>query len=671
MKRFITYATIFIFIFALSLGFHVGIVAGAENEITIESITKVNASGASVAYDGDYSRDVTINYSFLSANSFYVKVYKKEGATFNEVGVSATKSVVDGKGTYLVVDSGELRLDCIALDIEGDEIGSLSVQVKSDVVAPLAPSLDVDGAFLESHAEAFNVSYIINYDEISGVDFTRSTYNFKDTEGNEIIEETLVKEGYDKALVRGINQNGTLTFTIYDNAGNFVVISKNYNLHYYVDSTAPNIVVTPSVGYSPNVMVTLSWPQGVNHKYYKIIANGIEQARTPYTVPLSITQEGTVEIRAYYYENGEETYVSKTIDNVDNTPPNSKSIAESIGMKVDLTSNSPATLSLRVLDGKSGVKRVYLKNFGTEFAFSGLNTYSLDVTSRLGLNVTIVAEDFAGNKVEYNYPLNGYDKEKIVYYSNTFKTLEQEAYDAVAWSNLMNEYSRLSNLLSSASSTSGDINAYAKALDNAISGKHEVRVAIVDVIDGLINDFKAEIGVNNSSVKKGGKIDMSVKKIDVNEGELNEKISVGAAIAKFPAYQGYGFNLSLTDREGNAVVLHNQMSVSLTIPGANKLAKVYCEKDGILLQLSSTIENNVLTFQTESQGNFYLIVETDVPKEQVKGLTIGGKFYPMNLLLITGGIMLGAMVLVGIITPIIYKVVKNRKNSRKKFDYLR
>jgi len=113
------------------------------------------------------------------------------------------------------------------------------------------------------------------------------------------------------------------------------------------------------------------------------------------------------------------------------------------------------------------------------------------------------------------------------------------------------------------------------------------------------------------------------------------------------------------------------MSVSLTIPGANKLAKIYCEKDGILLQLSSTIENNVLTFQTESQGNFYLIVETDVPKEQVKGLTIGGKFYPMNLLLITGGIMLGAMVLVGIITPIIYKVVKNRKNSRKKFDYLR
>ena len=157
----------------------------------------------------------------------------------------------------------------------------------------------------------------------------------------------------------------------------------------------------------------------------------------------------------------------------------------------------------------------------------------------------------------------------------------------------------------------------------------------------------------------------------MSEAEFNEKISVGATIAKFPAYQGYGFNLSLTDREGSAVTLHNQMSVSLTIPGANKLAKVYYEKDGVLIQLSSIIENNVLTFQTESYGNFYLIVETDMPKELGKGLTIGGKFYPMNLLLITGGIMLGAMVLVGVLTPIIYKVAKNKKNSRKKFDYLR
>ena len=671
MKKFVTYITIFIFVFALCLGLSSSVIASAENEISVESVTKLDASGAVVLYDGEYSRNVTINYAFLTASSYNVKVYKKVGATFDEIRVSTIQNVVDGKGAYAVIDDGELRIDCFAFDVDGDTVGTLSLQVKSDVTAPASPTIDADGAFNTSHSESFNVAYLINYDELSGVDFTRSTYNFKDEDGNVIIEETLVKEGYDKSLVRGIGQNGVLTFTVYDNAGNFVVASKNYNLHYYVDSTAPTIAVTPSVGYSPNVMVTLSWPQGVTHKYYKIILNGIEQARAPYTVPFSITQEGAIEIRAYYYKDGEETYVSKFIDNVDKTPPNANTIKESIGVKVDLTSTSPVTLSLRVLDGKSGIKRVYLKNFGTEFSNVESNIYSLDVTSRLGLSVIIVVEDNAGNKTEYNYPLNGYAKETINYYANAFSNLEEEAYDEVAWRNLLDEYNKLSNLLSSASSTAGDISAYSKSVDSAISGKHEVKVTVVDAIDGLINDFKAELAVNGSNVKKGGKINVAVNKIDVSEAEFNEKISVGATIAKFPAYQGYGFNLSLTDREGSAVTLHNQMSVSLTIPGANKLAKVYYEKDGILIQLSSIIENNVLTFQTESYGNFYLIVETDMPKELGKGLTIGGKFYPMNLLLITGGIMLGAMVLVGILTPIIYKVVKNKKNSRKKFDYLR
>ena len=671
MKKLIAYVTIFIFVFALCLGLSSSLVVSAENEISIESITKVNSEGAVVAYDGEYSRGITVNYVFLSAESFGIKVYKKEGVTFNEMPNSTTKDVVDGKGSYLVSDDGELRIDCIAYDGNGDEIGSLSVQVRSDVTAPVAPTIDVDGVFDASHSESFNVAYVINYDELSGVDFTRSTYTFKDELGNDIIEETLVSEGYDKTLIRGIGQNGVLTFTVYDKAGNFVVASKNYNLHYYVDSTAPTISVTPSVGYSPNVMVTLSWPQGVTHKYYKIIASGVEQARTPYTVPFSITQEGSVEIRAYYYENGEETYVSKFIDNVDKNPPNEKTIEESIGIKVDLTSASPVILSFKGIDGKSGMKRAYLKNFGTEFVNEEGNIYALDVTSRLGFSITIVAEDNAGNKTEFDYTLNGYDKETIIYYANAFKELEELAYDEVAWSNLINAYNLLSNLLSSASSTSGDVSAYAQAVDNAIAGKHEIKMDLVDVIDGLSNDFKAEIGVGESSVRKGGKINVSIKKVDVSEGEFNEKISVGATIAKFPAYQGYGFNLSLTDMDGNAITLYNQMSVSLTIPGVNKLAKVYCENNGVLLQLSSTIENNVLTFQTENYGNFYLIVETDMPKEQGKGLTIGGKFYPMNLLLITGGIMLGSMVLVGILTPIIYKVVKNKKSSRKKFDYLR
>ena len=50
---------------------------------------------------------------------------------------------------------------------------------------------------------------------------------------------------------------------------------------------------------------------------------------------------------------------------------------------------------------------------------------------------------------------------------------------------------------------------------------------------------------------------------------------------------------------------------------------------------------------------------------------IGDKFYSLELLLITGGIILGAIILVGVLTPLIYKIVKDKKLGRKKFNYLK
>ena len=669
MKKIGFIITILMFTLMVSLLISMGTVAFAENEVTISHITKISADGEVVEYNNAYSRDVTINYTFETASAFYVNVYEFNGG-IAPIRTSEKILVVDKKGSYTVIDDGELRVDCIALDENDEELASISVVIRSDVSAPEVPSIDIDGVLQVSHSEPFSVLYVVNSDALSGVDFTRSTYCFKDVEGN-VVKEGIVTSDISKASISDINQNGTLIFTIYDKAGNFVVTERKYDQYYYVSSGAPAIVVTPSSGYSPNVMVSLSWPLGVSSKYYKLIVNGREQSRTAYTAPFSITQEGTVEIRAYYYEEGEQTFVSKTITNVDKTPPTSSSIAETIRVKVDLTSSSPIVLSLTPNDAKSGVKRVYLKNFGTEFTKNDVTSFSLDVTARLGTNVVIVAEDNAGNVTEYNYPLNGYDKEKINYYNSAFNNLNEDAYDTVAWSELLNAYSRLSNLLSHPDSSSGDISSYSKAVDRAIEGKHEVKVTLVESIDGLINDFSAEVASGATDVKKGGKLNLAVNKIATNEGELNEKISVGGTIAKFPSYEGYGFNLVLTDRENKAVTIYNQMSVSLTIPGVNKLAKVYYEKDGVLVQLSSSISNNVLTFQTENYGNFYLIVETDIPVDPGKGLMIGDKFYPLNLLLITGGIILGAMLLVGILTPVIYKLIKNKKTAGKKFNYLK
>ncbi len=671
MKKigFIIFVLLYMMLVTLLIG--VGGLALAENEITIASIVKTNANGEIIPYDSEYSRDVTLNYEFKTAYSYVVKVYKNNGLTYDLIRTSDSRLVKEGKGMYAVLDDGDLRIDCIANNNQGNEIASISQMIKSDITAPTSPTIDTDGAFDKAHSENFSIGYIINYDNLSGVDFSRSTYCIKDLDGNAIVEDSLVASGYNKALINGINQNCKVVFTIYDNAGNFVVAEKRYNLHYYVNSTAPTISISPQTGYSPNVMVTLTWPMGVSYKYYKIIVNGTERARAIYTTPFSIVDEGLVEIRAYYFENDSMTYVSKTINNVDKTPPTDSSIAETVRVKVDLTSDKPVVLSVAPNDGRSGIKRVYLKNFGIDFELGNINIYSVDVTSRLGTNVGFVVEDNAGNVTEYNYPLNGFDKEKIEYYSNAFKQLNPNAYDAVAWEELLNAYNRLSNLLSSQDSSSGDISKYSKAVDSAIEGKNEVRVTLVDVIDGLINDFSATVPVNGTNVKKGGRLNLAVNKLDVSEEVFNEKIQIGATVAKFPSYDSYGFNLALTDNEDQAVTIYNTMYVSLTIPGAGKLAKIFQEKDGVLVQLSTTLENNVLTFQTEQDGDFYLIVETDMPKEQGKGLMIGGKFFPLKVLLIAGGIILGAMLLTGGLTPLIYKLVKDKKRSRNKFDYFR
>ncbi|MBQ9114967.1 MAG: hypothetical protein IJY07_03425, partial [Clostridia bacterium] len=655
----------------LTVSMFSSVVANASTEIVVDSITKINADGEVINYDDTYSRDITINYTFTTATRYVIRVYTKDGGAYQYIRATTNQNVIEGKGKNTVIDEGELRIDCVAKDSTSAEIATISTFVKSDVTAPTKPTIDPDGVLEQIHSEPFSVAYIVGYDNLSGVDFTRSTYRFESLDGEVIISDTKVNAGYDKALIGGINQNGKIIFTIYDNAGNFIIAEESYTLYYFVDSTAPTITVTPDDEYSRNVMVSISWPIGVNYCAYRLVVNTSELAKKTYTAPFSIEEEGSVEVRAYYFSDGVETYVSKVINNIDRTPPVASTMEESVRTKVDLMSNTPVTLSLRAKDAESGIKRVDLKSYGYEFSLTDINIYSIDVTPWLGTNIILVAEDVAGNKTEFSYPLTGFDKNKIQQYSEAFLSLDQSTYDSYGWQEVINAYNRLSNLMGSQDSSSGTIAQYSKELDDAIAGNHQVKVTVSEMIDGLLNDFKAEIEVGATSVKRGGKLNLNVKKIDVSEAEFNEKMTIAATIAKFPAYNGYGFNLSLTGADGSAVTVLNRYTVSLTIPDSTKLAKVYYENNGILTQLSSTINNGVITFSVEGDGNFYFIVEKEPVVEQGKGLMIGDKFYSLELLLITGGIILGAIILVGVLTPLIYKIVKDKKLGRKKFNYLK
>ena len=303
MKRISVLISIFTLVMLVTAFMAVGVVSYAGEEISVVSITKVNANGEVVSYDGEYSRDITINYNFNNAESFVIKTYVKESGSFVYSRTSDVISVVDGNGSYKVLDEGEVKVECIAKDIAGFEIETISSIVLSDVTKPSEPLIDIDGAMDDTHSTAFSVSYQIGYDGLSGVDFSLSTFTFEDADGN-VIKQGPLTSNYDKALIGGINQNGTLILTVYDKAGNFVVVKKVYDKHYYVNSVAPTITVSPENVYSKNVMVTINWPIGVNYKYYKLVRQGEEGVKKTYTAPFSIDFEENVEVRAYYYDDG-------------------------------------------------------------------------------------------------------------------------------------------------------------------------------------------------------------------------------------------------------------------------------------------------------------------------------------------------------------------------------
>lgn len=684
MKKVGLIISIFICVFILStLVCGLGLIAHAEDEISLDNMTAVNYKGETIAYNGSsYARDITLNYSFQSAHYYLINVYVKEGASYNLYLTTFKETVVDGKGSYLVNVDGDLMIECVAKNYSEFTIATLSTFILSDVTAPTAPALDADGVMDVAHSAPFSVSYSIAYDNLSGVDFARSFYRYENEEGEAVINNTYLNEsiGYNQSSISDIACNGTLTLTVFDKAGNFVVVNKSYNKHLNVDSSAPRITLSPESGYSQNVMVTITWPEGVSNRYYRLITPQAVGNKRTYTAPFGVTTEdwegglvaeGEVIVRAYYYKDGKETYVDKEITNVDTTPPPVSTVKESIRLTVDLTSDTPAVLSLRAVDAKSGIKKVYLKHFGTEFTLKDRNTYYLDVTNRLGSTVYVVLEDYASNRSEYTYTLTGFDKDRINFYSQKFKSIDPAEYDQFGYNELLIQYERLSNLLSSSSSLSSDILSYSQALDDAILGKYNVSFKLLSTIGGFAADFKFDVPVGATSILKGGRLYFEGSKIDLPQNKLDENVSVVGTISKYRNYDAYPFTLQVKDVNGTILNLQREIKVTLTLPGRDRIAKVYYEENGVITQLSSEINNGQITFITKGTGNFYLIVDKKVEEDKGPGLIIGGLFFPQNVLLIAGGIILGSLILVGVITPIIVKLIKNKKSGKNAFRYFR
>ncbi len=437
--------------------------------------------------------------------------------------------------------------------------------------------------------------------------------------------------------------------------------------------SAPQIIVDESDAWRSSVRVEIVWDesQPESERYYAV---GVESKdaftgiQKKYTMPFDVTDEDVC-VRAYYKDaDGRSTYVRKEIKNVDKMPPNAATMEESALLTVDLRSESPFFLKIVLRDDRSGIARGYLEEYGDELTKQtdgGANMYGVDVTPYLGMKVTVVAVDNAGNRSTYGVSLGGFEEDIIRRYSQKYASLDLDEYSDDGRAAIDEAFDRLSRELTARSTDNSTALALAREVDNAIVGKITVTKVVTEKPDNdMILDFGVNADITSVDVKKGENLTLSVGKSTIAGSDAVKNALVNAS--GYKSNKVYAFALSLKNGSED-VALKSKIPVTVSIPSAVFPVQVYAvTADGAINQLSCTIDESAgtVTFYVDSFGDFAMIGITPYVAERGKGIEIDGKFYSLKLILTAVGIVVGVSVGGGVITFIVLNIVKKKKQRR-------
>lgn len=438
-------------------------------------------------------------------------------------------------------------------------------------------------------------------------------------------------------------------------------------------STAPTISVDNETGWVKSVMVTIDYDESSpqSRRYYavgKMVGETFTGTKKLYTVPFSVDTEGDVYIRAYYYDSENiEYYVEKKISNIDKTAP----LCGTTEVTVDLTKEATLFLTVNLSDALSGVKTAYI-DLATQIplevqAEAGGRTYGADVTRILGRDVQLVVEDYAGNRISQPVSLvfGQYYEDVIRKYRAKYSAIDFDEYTEVGINQINQTFSRLSFELTARRTVNADNTqtvALTQEADSAIEGALKTTTKIESKPEnGMFLDFKASVIAGRVLMKKGDTLNVTVKK-SVFENDTAIAEALGNA-SEYAHYGVYAFNLDFSSAEGEQITL-NLLPVTVSIPNDRFPIQVYSiSADGTITRLQSTINEDdmTVTFYVDEGGDFAIIGVEPYTPERGKGLTIGDKFYSLELILTAVGIIVGVALLSGVITFTILKL-RSRKS---------
>jgi hypothetical protein len=649
------------------------VVTYAASALVIEEVTHLNSEGERKAYAYtpsipiallSYGRNIIITLTRTNVAQTSVKfVISKNvmGGNYEAVGVYI-REFENAKASIEISLSGLLKISCIAINAVGTETplaNQTDIIVRSDTTPPPEPTVDVS-VFEQFNQQAINVEFCINPD-IDGIGIAyneKSLYRYEDEFGNVVFLKYLTALNMQSSWIADIDCNGKLVFELYDLVGNHSTYFYNYVKHGQIETAPPIITISPDSGYARAISVAISWGEDYDNsteaiKEYSYITPVGSVIFQQYSSPFEITQEGRITIRAYYYSNGQKLYVEKIVDSIDRTPPDLATIADSITIYCDLMSVLPIFLTVRATDIKSGIKRVYLGT-GEDLSRTSDNMYMTDIFGMR--NITIKADDHAGNTVEYSiYNLN-YNYEVISEYSDRFATLDSNDYTQTGWIAVQNTYNALSRYLVDKTAQTGYIQQLRTELNDAINGVSKIVTRIaqdgVSEIPGIIFfEFNADT-FNMKLGTEGRVIIGNAKILDSEKNSIKEKL-LSDDIKDRPHTSS--FNIRFEDLNGESINVIGDYSMKILIPESMSNCSIYIKSGEEIIKLENTSESGgYLIVHTNQVGDFFIIGSKPKP-----GVSIFGRFFTYDIIWIFSSI--GGVILIVGTTVIIVQIKKLKK----------
>lgn len=642
-----------------------------KSPLTLTEVTSVDSGNVTVPFNyalGEYGRDV--EFDFQTTASYYsFVIYKKSSGVYTKIQEEYGKET-DGEFTVIPSQSGVLKLEVSAETEFGVAISTLTYEFKSDNVAPFEPILTSSAAaddmaeceFNNYHVAPFNFSYKLNYDNDSGMDFTKSYYKIEDLDGVIITADTLISSGYGKKQIM-IEGNCKVIFCLYDCAGNSSTFSYSYTKHGVPESGVPTITVTPSEGYTKSANVSISWGEGYDdnpygRKYYAIKSPELTPIKTAYVGAFDIKTENATVI-VYYYEGGTEKTVIRDVTNIDATSPSATMLEESFNVSIDLTKSDCITVSLRALDYGSGIAKVY-DNYGNVYSAgeNGYYTFSLKDLHTF----SVIAEDNVGNKASYGYsnPTLDYATMKEIYAA--FDLLSKAAYCESGWNAVLSSVSSLSLYLLDDTATTSKIAELKRAVYAAAEGAITVTTRFSSVPSGL-TEFVIKSGIENTDVLFGDTARFVIGKIIKLDSLVSANKTTATAASGFTNATAYGFTAELQKNDGSGVALGGNIVFGFKVNSPFTDAKVYrLNSDGTLVEVSSLINSDgEISVYTAELGEFYVVTELSTTVSDEAGFTVNGVFYSWKVIVITVAVIVAAG---GIVFAAVYFITKFKRSQR-------